>query len=183
MGDNPSCSRGPPLAIGWNYDPSNVVNLSVDTFESQPSRRDGRQTNKYELLMDRYEREQTLLDLGYTKSEIAVATRQTLEDKRRRRQTVDNLVMSYVEEKVEGFKKSIRRHLLKKKSTKKMYKDWKKAVEINKPTSYSLSAWHQARLILVLSREDSESTPSLMESTEEMSVMDGCVDDQLCVPM
>ena len=82
--------------------------------------------NAFDLLMDRTEREQTLLDLGYSTSEIAAATRQTLRDKKKRRQTTDNLgATTFVEEMMEGFRKSIRRRLLLKKGTKALYKDWK----------------------------------------------------------
>lgn len=159
LGDNPSCSRGPPLAIGWNYDADSIKTMPVDVFENHPSRRDRPQIYESELIIDRAEREQTLLDLGYTKAEIAAATRQTLKDKRKRRRTADNLGSAYMEEKVEGFKKSLRRNFLLKKGTKKIYKDWKKVAEssvVAQDHHQGLlrgpeqDTWHRTQSILVL---------------------------------
>ena len=98
-GDNPSCSHGPPVAIGWDYTKiTPPQTMHVDTYdysEYRPS------YNEYDLLMDRKEREITLMKLGYTRADLANATRQSLKEKKKRRQTVDNLSVAYVEEKVE----------------------------------------------------------------------------------
>lgn len=153
-GDNPSCSRGPPLSIGWKHDPQKLKRIAIDSYENHPSRKDRPQVHEFDLLMDRTEREQTLLDLGYTKAEIAAATRQTLKDKKKRRQTADNLSACFMEEKVEGMKKSLRRRLLLKKGTKAMYKDWKKK---DRAEVDSLGRVPRGHSILVLGSE-SEST-------------------------
>lgn len=114
---------------------------------------------EHDLLMDRKEREITLMKLGYTRADLANATRQSLKEKKKRRQTVDNLSVAYMEEKVEGIKKSLRRNVLRKKGTKSMYKDWKKIEKNNgicKTHSDDQDTWHMAQSILVLGKEDSE---------------------------
>lgn len=166
LGDNPSCSRGPPLSIGWKYDPERIINVSVDAFENRSSRRDRHRISEIDLLMDRAEREQTLLDLGYTKAEIAAATRQTLRAKKKRRQTADNLHTIYIEEKVEGIKKSFRRNLFQKKGTKSLYKDWRKSGDANMATQRA----QRHHSILVLSREGTRRESETTGSTEDDSV-------------
>lgn len=129
LGDNPSCSSGPSLAIGWDFNATPPKTIPINTFENQPARLHRPSYFEHDLLVDRIERENTLMKLGYTRAELAAATRQNLKDKKKRRQTADNLNVAYMEEKVEGVKKSLRRNFMFKKGTKAMYKDWKKVVK------------------------------------------------------
>jgi hypothetical protein len=50
-----------------------------------------------------------LLELGYSQKDIAAAIRNNLRDKNKRRQTVQNLSASGVEESLEGAAKSVKR--------------------------------------------------------------------------
>jgi hypothetical protein len=101
LGDNPSCTSGPSLGIGWRHIQEEL--LSMNEWESwreterQPAR----------LVLCREEREAILLDLGYTEKDIAAAVRQNVKSKNRRRQTIQNLRASGLEEAAEGAKKTV----------------------------------------------------------------------------
>lgn len=64
LGDNPSCSKGPPLTIGWISD--EFVEIDIDDYElSRPPRLIGGQ-----MIIGRTEREKILLHQGHHLSEI-----------------------------------------------------------------------------------------------------------------
>lgn len=62
-----------------------------------------------ELVLDRHQRETILLEIGYSKKEIAEATRLIVRDKNKRKQTVTNLGHSNVEESMEYAAKNVKR--------------------------------------------------------------------------
>ena len=99
LGDNPSCTCGPSVGIGWRYSEEEL--LSVSDWESW--RETERMPNR--LILSREVREELLLDLGYTDKEIAAAVRDVIKSKNKRRQTIQNLRVSGLEETVEGAKK------------------------------------------------------------------------------
>ena len=96
MSDNPSCMHGPSIGIGWRFVKEQTT--FVDEFE----RERGRDPIPSEgLILNRRQRELLLLDLGYSKKQIAWAVRMNVQAKNRRKQTVDNLGVSRMEEMVE----------------------------------------------------------------------------------
>lgn len=99
LGDNPSCSAGPSLSIGWTFI-SEVDQMCVDKYET--IRRDSRVTQKSDLVLSRAERDTILKDLGYSRAEMAAAVRQNVKIKSQRRRTVLNLQYSNFEEKSES---------------------------------------------------------------------------------
>merc|ERR1712151_632290 len=69
LGDNPSCSSGPPFTIGWEFDVVGSVNL--EQFEEfRPPRRIARQ-----MVIPNNERESMLEQGGYSQSEIVDAVK------------------------------------------------------------------------------------------------------------
>ena len=69
LGDNPSCSRGPPLTIGWDFDCMGSIDL--DEFEEcRPPRRLARQ-----MAIPFDQRENILEQVGYSDSEIMDAVK------------------------------------------------------------------------------------------------------------
>ena len=64
LGDNPSCSYGPPVQLDWDYDEANVV--SLDEYEE--SRGDRRMS--YHMQMNARHRKQLLERLDITADEI-----------------------------------------------------------------------------------------------------------------
>lgn len=115
LGDHPSCSDGPPLSIGWTYDKSATRFLSVRDHNSIQARRlrlrdDFVQLS--DLIVPRSSREDMLIDMGYSRKEIAAATRMNMKIKSQRRQTVCNLgTISKMEEVAESAGRKVRRVL------------------------------------------------------------------------
>ena len=115
LGDNPSCSNGPSLSIGWNYDVDNVIRLPLDKFEYMRSDRlDGP-----ELVISRIEREEMLEELGYKERDIAEAVRSNIRAKNQRRQTINNLSVMPVEEIIEKASRKMKR-VFRRKGRKKL---------------------------------------------------------------
>ena len=103
LGDNP-CSNGPPISIGWNYNPKRTV--SVDDFEKV--RLETRRLSHGELVLNRLKRESILMAVGYSRAELAEAVRRNVKIKNQRRQTVHNLAVSKPEEAVEIVKRKVK---------------------------------------------------------------------------
>lgn len=130
LGDNPSCSGGPSLGIGWRYDPSHYI-ATVDEYEAAQALMYGIPGQTYacrpeDLVLHRFEREAILLNTGYTRQDLAESVRSMNKVKNKRRQTVHNLPAAFVEERVEVVKRTLRRWMLKKERTRYMYEDWKR---------------------------------------------------------
>ena len=123
---NPSCSSGPSLGIGWRYS-SNHTDASVASYESQQSKIYGNyRPSPEELLISRVERENILTKkLGYNSEDLAQSIRETIKMKNQRKQTVDNLKVSWFEERVEVCTRVLGRMLKKREHSTHMYEDWK----------------------------------------------------------
>ena len=112
LGDNPSCSHGPPIALGWDL--MNSFSLPLDEFERISS--DKRRSLK-ELLLPRHVRERLLLELDYSRSEIREVTiENTLIREHRKR----NAKKPHLHRLVEGLKNSIRNGYRPSRSSKKI---------------------------------------------------------------
>ncbi|KAL3816441.1 hypothetical protein ACHAXA_000091 [Cyclostephanos tholiformis] len=132
MSDNPSCSGGPSLGIGWRYDPVHYV-ATIDEFAAHQARlygttQDGQpiEPRPEELVLHRCEREAMLMKVGYTRKDIVDSVRALNKAKSKRRQTVHNLPVSFVDERLEVVKRTLRRWILNKKRTRHMYEEWKR---------------------------------------------------------
>ena len=78
LGDNPSCSSGPPLTISWSFD--DHASVSVDEFEhNRPPRRSACQM----VIPDAY-RSELLQEKGYSLSQIIKATKEVDLDRDKR---------------------------------------------------------------------------------------------------
>jgi len=106
LGDNPSCSRGPSMSIGWTY-VAEFDCISVDKYEA--IRRDSRVKEKNEMALTRSERDTLLKEAGYSRSELAYAVRQNVKIKKQRRTTVNNLQYHKLEEKTESFIRKLKK--------------------------------------------------------------------------
>ena len=97
LDDNPACTSGPGISIGWEYNSSFTRNIDLSEYERlrKPYR------VKYVLPLPRRLREYILLDLGYTKEDIAESVRRINKIKFNRTQTVNNLHVAKMEEVME----------------------------------------------------------------------------------
>ncbi len=70
LGDNPSCSNGPPISLGWGYDGDQQVHLPLDTFEQY---RDGKRRALHEMKVPGYMRHVILREWNVPNREIMKA--------------------------------------------------------------------------------------------------------------
>ena len=114
VGDNPSCSSGPPVTITWEYDPNTLI-LSVEEYEdARPTRR-----TMSQMILPRSIRTEILRkEWNVSQQQIAAAVRQGIRAKSQRRTTLGNLGKTdKVEEMIEGATKQLLRTLFLRKST------------------------------------------------------------------
>jgi hypothetical protein len=104
IGDNPSCSCGPPVSISWEYNAVGAVDL--DEFEStRPPRR-----SHFEMVLPRKVRQDMLKrDWDVTQRQIAEAVRNNVKTKNQRKSTVNNIGKAT---KVEEFMESAGRKVM-----------------------------------------------------------------------
>lgn len=133
LGDNPSCTGGPPLSIGWRYNPEHY-DSTVDEYERKQDELYGGPEIRpldIDLVLHRSERESILLKMGYTQQDLADAVRRLNKAKSKRRQTVHNLPVMFLEEKAESCRRSVGRLFLTRQRTRHMYDEWKKGDKNN----------------------------------------------------
>lgn len=116
LGDNPSCSSGPPLSIGWRFSPS-PMQISVDDYENG---RGDVPRYKSEFLVPKDIREKMLREhAGVSRREIVTTVRGIQKQKSQRRKTAANLGMQNTEEKLENVRRSVQKAVGKRKSYSK----------------------------------------------------------------
>ena len=128
LGDNPSCTGGPPISIGWRYNPEHF-DSTVDEYERKQDHFYGGPEIRpldIDLVLHRSERESILMKMGYNQQDLAESVRRLNKAKSRRRQTVHNLPVMFLEEKAESCKRTMGRLFLNRQRTRHMYDEWKK---------------------------------------------------------
>lgn len=106
LSDNPSTSSGPAIGIGWSYDPSETITLDVGQYEDE---REGSRRSKKEIIVPKHLRERRLREAGYSRSEIASATRSADRSKAQRRSSQEMQKFEPLLEKVETMKRMLPR--------------------------------------------------------------------------
>lgn len=108
LSDNPACTNGPSIGIGWTYEPETVY--SVDEWEKRRGRVP-RHSSK--LVLSREAREAILReDVGCSQQEIARALRAINKVRSQRHSTATNLKNQSIEETVEMARRKMKRILL-----------------------------------------------------------------------
>ncbi len=107
---NPSVTSGPAVGIGWNYSPDDDEIFSLENFEE--IREFARCNSTDQLALPRDKREHLLRTWGYTQREIACSVRSILRSKNQRKQTIQNLHSSSMEEFVENATRKMKHALL-----------------------------------------------------------------------
>ena len=87
----------------------------------------GRNPTPEDLVLDRVERETILVNLGYSYQDLAINVRSNVKAKGQRRQTVDNLPVSWCEERGEAITRSVGKVLRRRQSASHLFNEWKEA--------------------------------------------------------
>jgi hypothetical protein len=101
LNDNPACTRGPSIGLGWEFEQED---FEIEDYEMKR----GRFRRSNELILNRGKREKIVRDLGYTEKDIASAVRIANRIKGQRRQTINNLASSHIEETVEKYTRRVK---------------------------------------------------------------------------
>ena len=102
LSDNPSVRSGPPIGIGWRYRTTHKP-LAVDTWEE---RRQNDRRYLAGLMISRHERTSRLLDLGYSRKDLANSIREVMRVKNSRTKTFQNMGFEHFEEILERITKT-----------------------------------------------------------------------------
>ena len=98
LGDHPECRSGPSIGIGWRYQEASSHSLKY--WEERKGGR--RPKTSDQLLMSRHQRESLLRDWCYLQRDVAAMIRVTNKVKNQRRQTIQNLKLEPLEERLES---------------------------------------------------------------------------------
>jgi len=107
MTDNPACTTGPSVGIGWKFVEDKPV--KIDDFELSRSGR--RPRTGSQLMLNRPMREKIIRGLGYTDREIAAVVRELNKLRYHRRQTTNNLGAQKMEEAIETAGRQVKKIL------------------------------------------------------------------------
>ena len=108
IGDNPSCSRGPAVTLGWDIVKTSTY-VNVEKYEQSWHSFHHTGMNAPDMILTRKERERMLLENGFSANDIADGIRKILKVKNQRRQTIHNLPVARLEEIVEGAGRKVKR--------------------------------------------------------------------------
>ena len=121
LGDHPS-SRGAPVTLSWQYDPSHPT-LSIEDYETyRPPRR-----SRSQIYMSSYHREEILMDENVSRAAIRKAKKEVSKVREQRQKTVETLHKAQVEEAMESAKRSVMRFVNRSSEKKEERKLWKDA--------------------------------------------------------
>jgi len=102
LGDNPECSCGPPLSLGWNFVDRSPVNL--EEYEASKPLKSNLSCKR----LNYYQRKNILIHVaGYTNEEIELATKQIQRVKFQRKVTKTFLSLHKVKEAAESARRKI----------------------------------------------------------------------------
>lgn len=108
LGDNPSCSWGPPVSLGWEVSRSYVMTL--DDFEKCRVDDGCPRRKKDEMILPRHIRERILFEHGYSLSAQRTASvRNSLVQRQRMKTARRSKSLSWLEEKFEPVAKKFSR--------------------------------------------------------------------------
>ena len=103
MGDNPSCTYGPPVSLDWDYDEAHILPLD-DYEESRGTRR-----KSYQMQMNSIYRKKLLDAMNFTPDEIKKVTKEISIIKKSRERTKMMLPFWKLEDAAESAKRKTKR--------------------------------------------------------------------------
>jgi len=108
LGVNPCPSSGPPISLGWAYDPEDTLESDIDSYEADRVCSGGRRT-KCELRIPREMRVDMLFRAGHTAREILSAEQGARESQERRNSSLRYRKYDIVVEGAETLKRGLLR--------------------------------------------------------------------------
>lgn len=103
LGDNPSCSYGPPVSLDWDYGKTNVV--PVDDYEESR----GTRRQSYQMQMNSRYRKKILNNMHFTPDEIDRSVKEVNSIKKNRERTKMMLPLWKLEDAAESAKRKAKR--------------------------------------------------------------------------
>ena len=94
LGDNPSCSNGAPVSIGWRYNELNPI--GIDAYEEWMK---DKRRSRSQFHLPRFERESILREHGYSRDQMKKATKEVAKIKKQRRASLKTTTMSRLQER------------------------------------------------------------------------------------
>ena len=93
LGDNPSCSNGAPVSIGWRYNELNPI--CIEKYEEWMK---DKRRSRSEFHLPRSHRESILREYGYSRSQMTEATKEVAKIKKQRRASLKTTPISRLRE-------------------------------------------------------------------------------------
>jgi hypothetical protein len=106
LGDSPSTSSGPPIGIGWSYDPKHTIMVNLEEYEQGSI---GIRRAKHELKIPSHVRETMLREVGYSRRDLKAAVDINRKEMTRRMTSIQQQKLDHVREGVETMKHGVRR--------------------------------------------------------------------------
>lgn len=103
LGDNPSCSYGPPISLDWEY--SNNIKMSIDEYEKSR----GARRKSYQMQMNSQYREKLLQTWDITPDEIQYRVKELKLVRKGRDRTKMMLPFRKIEDIAESMKRKAKR--------------------------------------------------------------------------
>mmetsp|Transcript_19318 Transcript_19318/g.55591 ORF Transcript_19318/g.55591 Transcript_19318/m.55591 type:complete len:339 (-) Transcript_19318:2358-3374(-) len=123
LGDHPA-SRGAPVTLSWQFDPSHPT-ISIDDFEAyRPPRR-----SRSQIYMPSYHREEMLISENISRAAIRRAKKEVSKVREQRQKTVETLHNAPVEEAMESAKRKLKKIVNRTSERKEEQMLWEKATE------------------------------------------------------
>ena len=167
LGDHPS-SRGAPITLSWQYDPSHPT-LSIDDYETyRPPRR-----SRSQIYMSSYHREEILMSENISPAAIRKAKKEVSKVREQRQKTVETLHNAPVEEAMESAKRRLKQFVNRSSERKEETMLWKEAskyAETRVRQKSAISSPSTTRTIEVLPRKRQEEA----EQLEEVQAISNC---------
>ena len=99
LGDNPACSAGPPISLGWEY--KNEIRQDLRAFEAK--RYIARRKKKKELRLSSNMRKRLLKELGFSSDQIHFATLRSIRTQNQRLESHHTFEDSEAKEMLDNF--------------------------------------------------------------------------------
>lgn len=106
LGDSPSTSSGPPIGIGWSYDPKHTIMVNLEEYEKGSI---GIRRTKHELKIPSHVRENMLREVGYSRRDLKAAVDINRKVMTRLMTSIQQQKLDHVREGIQTMKHGVRR--------------------------------------------------------------------------